>query len=147
MIFTNSRRSRMYNLLVVDDEEIAIRGIVQGIDWSTLPFAKIYTAFDADEAKEIHRAHSIHVMISDIDMPNEDAIGLLTRGNEPSPHTETISLTGHADFRFAQQALQLPSFEYLWKPIDHDILKACVERAVENIQQRAQDERFRKTYE
>lgn len=137
----------MYNLLVVDDEEIAIRGIVQGIDWSTLPFSKIYTAYDADEAREIHRTHTIHVMISDIDMPNENGIELLTWVNEHSPQTETIFLTGHADFRFAQQALQLASFDYLLKPIDHDILKACVERAVENIRQREQEESFRKTYE
>ena len=26
-----------YNLLVVDDEEIAVRGIEHGIDWSRLP--------------------------------------------------------------------------------------------------------------
>jgi len=137
----------MYNLLVVDDEEIAIRGIVQGIDWSTLPFANIYTAYDAAEAREFYRTHTIHVMISDIDMPSENGIELLDWVNEHSPQTETIFLTGHADFRFAQQAIQLASFDYLLKPIDHDILKSCVERALENIQQREQEEGFRKTYE
>lgn len=137
----------MYNLLVVDDEEIAVRGIVEGIDWSSLPIKDIFTAFDATEAREVMRSHPIHVIVSDIDMPNESGIDLLTWVNEHSPATETIFLTGHADFRFAQAAVQLSSFDYLLKPIDHEELKACVARALEAIQAREQDEQFRKTYE
>src|SRR5690606_8075796 len=105
----NRRKNFMYNLLVVDDEEIAIRGIVQGIDWSSLPIDKVYTAYDAVEARQLYRDHTIHVMISDIDMPNETGIDLLGWVNEHSPNTETIFLTGHADFRYAQQAIQLAS--------------------------------------
>lgn len=137
----------MYNLLVVDDEEIAIRGIVQGIDWSSLPIDKVYTAYDAVEARQLYRDHTIHVMISDIDMPNETGIDLLGWVNEHSPNTETIFLTGHADFRYAQQAIQLASFDYLLKPIDHAMLKDCVEKALHNIREREQEESFRKTYE
>lgn len=83
----------MYNLLVVDDEEIAIRGIVNGIDWSTLPIASIYTAIDAEEAQALLTAHTIHIMISDIDMPNQSGIELLEWANEHSPSSVTIFLT------------------------------------------------------
>jgi len=137
----------MYNLLVVDDEEIAVRGIVQGIDWVSAEIANVFTAYDAAEAREIIRQHPIHIMISDIEMPNETGIGLLEWVNEHSPQTETIFLTGHADFRYAQQAIQLSSFDYLLKPIDHEQLKACVVKALGKIRQREQEEAFRKTYE
>jgi two-component system response regulator YesN len=137
----------MYNLLVVDDEEIAIRGILHGIDWSGLPFADIFSACDAEEARQIFRNHPIHIMISDIDMPSENGIELLAWVNEHSPQTETIFLTGHADFKYAQQAIHLDSFEYLLKPIDHDLLKNCVERALGNVQEREREEAFSKTYE
>ncbi|WP_274649155.1 response regulator transcription factor [Paenibacillus humicola] len=136
----------MYNLLVVDDEEIAIRGIVQGIDWSALPISDIYTAYDAEEARRIFSEHPVHVLISDIDMPRENGIQLLTWVKEASPATKTIFLTGHADFNFAQQAIQLDSFDYLLKPIDHDELKLCVEKALESVREREREESFRKTY-
>jgi two-component system response regulator YesN len=133
--------------LVVDDEEIAVRGIVEGIDWSSVEISGVFTAYDAAEAREVFRRHAIHVMISDIEMPTETGIDLLEWVNEHSPGTETIFLTGHADFRYAQQAIQLSSFDYLLKPIDHGQLKACVERAVGKIRQREQEAEFRKTYE
>jgi two-component system, response regulator YesN len=136
----------MYNLLIVDDEEIAIRGIAQGIDWSSLPIENVYKAYDAEEAKQLFRNYSIHVMISDIDMPAVNGIDLLAWVNERSPQTETIFLTGHADFKYAQQAIHLDSFDYLLKPIDHDQLKECVKKALDHIREQEIENGFRKMY-
>ncbi|WP_054028236.1 helix-turn-helix domain-containing protein [Bacillus sp. FJAT-28004] len=136
----------MYNLLVVDDEEIAIRGIVDGIDWSTLPIANIYTAIDAEEAQAMLTAHTIHIILSDIDMPNQSGIDLLEWVNEHSPSSVTIFLTGHADFKYAQQAVQLDCFDYLLKPIDHNALKACVNEALEKARDMEQLAKIRGTY-
>ena len=88
--------------------------------------ADIFTAYDAEEARQVFKDNKVHVLISDIDMPKENGIQLLAWVNEHSPETETIILTGHADFSFAQQAVQLDSFDYLLKPIDHDVLKGSV---------------------
>ncbi|MBB6694913.1 helix-turn-helix domain-containing protein [Cohnella xylanilytica] len=137
----------MYNLLVVDDEAVAVRGIVEGIDWSVLPIAEIYSACDAEEAREIMGSRTVHVMISDIDMPSENGLHLLKWTKEHSPGTETILLTGHADFAFAQQAVQLNGFDYLLKPIDHDLLRDCVGKALGVVREREQDLAFRRTYE
>ncbi|WP_419871776.1 helix-turn-helix domain-containing protein [Candidatus Pristimantibacillus sp. PTI5] len=136
----------MYNLLVVDDEEIAIRGIVEGIDWSTLPIANIYTAYDAEEAQAILSEHTIHIMLSDIDMPNLSGIDLLEWVNEHSPSSVTIFLTGHADFKYAQQAVQLDCFDYLLKPIDHNALKACIHEALAKVRDLEQLAKIRGTY-
>lgn len=134
----------MYNVLVVDDEIVAIRGIVKGIDWSSLPIANMFTALDAEEARDILTSNRIHVVVSDIDMPKENGIKLLNWVNEHSPRTVTIFLTGHADFVYAQQAVQLNCFEYLLKPIDHNLLKASVVRALELIGTREREEMFQK---
>ncbi|MGO4540886.1 response regulator [Paenibacillus sp. 2TAB19] len=128
----------MYNLLIVDDEDIAIRGIVQGIDWSDLPIAKIETAYDAEEAKELLNEQRIDILLSDIDMPNENGIELLRWVNEHCPDTVTLFLTGHADFKYAQQAVQLDCFDYLLKPIDHNQLKKCVAAAIEKVREQQQ---------
>ncbi|MCA0757791.1 helix-turn-helix domain-containing protein [Paenibacillus sp. N4] len=137
----------MYSLLVVDDEDIAVRGIVQGIDWSELPISSIHTAYDAEEAQGILKEHTVHIVLSDIDMPNQSGIELLEWVNEHSPHSVTIFLTGHADFKYAQQAVQLDCFEYLLKPIDHNALKECVIKALEKVREAEQLQEVRSTYE
>ncbi|WP_337102720.1 helix-turn-helix domain-containing protein [Paenibacillus sp. YIM B09110] len=136
----------MYNLLIVDDEEIAIRGIEKGIDWSELPIANIYTAYDGEEARAILTEHTIHIVISDIDMPNQSGIELLEWVNEHSPASITIFLTGHADFKYAQQAVQLDCFEYLLKPIDHGVLKTCVNGAIDKVKELEQLTKIKSTY-
>jgi two-component system response regulator YesN len=137
----------MYNLLIVDDEEIAIKGIVHGIDWSSLPIEHIFEAIDAEEAKEIFRLNPIHVLLSDIDMPNDNGIALLQWVREASPQTETVFLSGHADFKYAQHALKLDSFDYLLKPVDHQVLKSTLIRALEKIQHNEEQAEFNKTYQ
>lgn len=136
----------MYKMLVVDDEEIAVRGIVDGIDWSDLAIERIFIAYDAIEAKQIFEKESIDLMISDIEMPGENGIELLNWVNEHYPDTETIFLTGHADFRFAQQAVHLSSFDYLLKPIDHDVLKRCVKKALHMLDERRREDAFHQLY-
>lgn len=137
----------MYNLLVVDDEEIAVRGIVDGVDWSDLPIGEIMSASDAEEAKRYFQQHKIHLLLSDIDMPNQNGIELLEWVRAHSPETETIFLSGHADFSYARQALQLDSFDYLLKPIDHRHIKATLGKAIEKIKQEELQKQFHQAYE
>lgn len=135
----------MYNLLVVDDEELAVKGIVHGIDWSDLPIGRIFEAYDAEDAKRLMQENRIHLLLSDIDMPNETGIELLSWVNETQEGTETIFLTGHADFNYAQQALQLDCFDYLLKPIDHEQLKQTVRNAINKIRNSEQERQFQNT--
>jgi two-component system response regulator YesN len=137
----------LYNLLIVDDEEIAIKGIVHGIDWSDLPIQNVFEAIDAEEAKEIFKNNPIHLLLSDIDMPNDNGITLLQWVREASPQTETVFLTGHADFNYAQHALKLDCFDYLLKPVDHQVLKTTLNLAIEKIQHNEEQAEFNKTYQ
>jgi len=136
-----------YNLLIVDDEEIAIRGIMKGIQWDELQFGEIYTAMDAEEAKEILRSKQVHVVLSDIDMPNENGLELLEWINEHVPNCVTLFLTGHADFKYAQQAVQLASFNYLLKPIDHNLLQQALLDAYMKAEELVSLESIRATYD
>ncbi|MDQ6423391.1 helix-turn-helix domain-containing protein [Paenibacillus sp. LHD-117] len=136
----------MFNLLVVDDEDIAIRGIQQGIDWSDTEIGELFTAYDAEEAKELLLQHRIDILLSDIDMPNENGIELLRWVNENRPDAVTLFLTGHADFVYAQQALHLDCFDYLLKPIDHAQLKSCIAEAVQKVKEQRQFHEIKDTF-
>lgn len=136
-----------YNLLIVDDEEIAIRGIMKGIHWDQLQYGEIYTAMDAEEARDIMQSKQVHVVLSDIDMPNENGLELLEWINDNVPNCVTIFLTGHADFKYAQQAVQLASFNYLLKPIDHALLQQALQDAYQKADELASLDSILETYD
>ncbi len=137
----------MYNLLIVDDEEIAVRGIVDGIDWNDTPVSRIWTAYDAEEAKEIFAGQEVHILLSDIEMPNENGVELLKWVREHYPATITLFLSGHADFKFAQQAVALGCLDYLLKPIDHDKLKRCVLEAAAKVREQEEMAEIKETHQ
>lgn len=125
----------MYNLLVVDDELYAVKGITQGIDWSQLNISHIYEAFHGEEAKQLFAQAPIDLVICDIEMPSGNGLELLEWIKVHYPQTETIFVTGHADFAYARTALHLGSFDYLLKPINNEELIKVVGRALQKLEQ------------
>lgn len=123
----------MYNLLVVDDELYAVKGITQGIDWSEMDISEVFEAFDADEAKRRFAVSPVDIVICDIEMPGSNGLELLEWIRDNYPTTETIFVTGHADFSYARSAIHFGSFGYLLKPVEYDELKSVVGRALQKL--------------
>ncbi|WNS41829.1 response regulator [Paenibacillus sp. MMS20-IR301] len=123
----------MTQLLIVDDEPLAIRSVVNSVNWESIGITRVFTANNASQAREIYAQYSIDVMLCDIEMPRESGIELLAWVREHSPVTESIFLTCHADFNFAKKAIQLGSLDYLLKPIPPDELESAIRKAVQQI--------------
>lgn len=138
-----------YRALVVDDEQYAVDGIVLGIDWAGLQVEDVRTALDAEAAMEIlsDGSRPIDLLICDIEMPKLSGLDLLEWINARRLTTETIFLTGHADFSYAKTALKLGSFDYLLKPVDYDELSAAIEKALTTIAQRREDEQYNRVHQ
>ncbi|MFC4305179.1 response regulator [Cohnella boryungensis] len=137
----------MLTMLVVDDEIYALKGITQGIDWSDLPIETILEAENVDQASRLLTKHRVDIVISDIEMPRANGIDLLKQIREISPDTLTIFLTGHARFEYAQEAVHYGCFDYVLKPIDHDVLKEIVRRAAEEVERRNEQHQFERSLE
>jgi two-component system nitrogen regulation response regulator GlnG len=69
-------------------------------------------------------------ILTDIRMPGEDGIALLTRLRETHPDLPVIVMTAHSDLDSALAAYQGGAFEYLPKPFDVDEAVALVRRAL-----------------
>jgi two-component system response regulator YesN len=132
----------LYQLLVVDDELYALRGIVETIDWLSLGINKLYAASDAEEAKQFLINHPIDVMICDIEMPGESGLDLLKWLQSRNSQTESIVLTGHKRFAYVRTALQLGCFDYLLKPVEHEKLKETVSRVLVKTDERRNQQSF-----
>ncbi|MBD0383596.1 response regulator [Paenibacillus sp. WST5] len=117
----------------MDDELYAVKGITQGIDWSQENISEVFEAFNAEEAKERFSLSKVDIVICDIEMPASNGLELLEWIKVNYPQTETIFVTGHADFSYARTALHLGSFDYLLKPVDFEELKAVVSRVLQKL--------------
>lgn len=123
----------MLQLLIVDDEKHAVEGIRSGVDWNRLGITAVFSAMTVKQAKELFDQEKIDIMLCDIEMPQATGLELAEWVRERYPHTATIFLTCHADFRYAKQALQLGSFDYVLKPVPFAELEQIIHKAIEKI--------------
>lgn len=119
-----------YQLLVVDDEQYALQGIMETIDWDSLGIRSVYGAECVADAKDIVLNHMPEIIICDIEMTEESGIDFLRWLHYGEFPTRLIFLTAHADFRYAQGAVQFNAFDYFLKPVDHSVLKEGVRKAL-----------------
>lgn len=137
----------MYDLLIVDDESIAVRAIERGIDWSDLDIGRIYTAGDFEDAVEVLSSHPIQILITDIEMPGQNGIRLLEYVHRYFPRIRAVVTTGHSQFEYIQKALQYRTLDYLLKPLDFKQLKSIVARAIEELNHEREMESLHRFYE
>lgn len=118
-----------YRLLLVDDEVHAIEGVKADLDLDKLEIAQLFTANSMKIAKSIIEVEKIDIMVCDIEMPQGSGLELLSWVKEHRPDIITIFLTSHADFKYAKEAIQLGSLDYLLKPVLADELEQVIRRA------------------
>lgn len=110
------------NVLIVDDDRFVVAALKTGINWNKIGFNEVYTASNITDAKSLLETYPVHLLLSDIDMPNGSGLDLLSWLREKHNNIPTIFLTNYADFNYAQKAVELNSFHYYLKPIEYDKL-------------------------
>ena len=117
------------NVLIVDDQKAIVESLRDGIRWKDLGVDKVYTACSAREAKLVLVNFPVDVMLSDIEMPEEDGLELCQWAKESLPSLECIFLTSHADFSYAREAIRLGSFDYILQPVRYEEVEAVLRKA------------------
>ena len=135
-----------YQMLLVDDELVAIEGVKADLDLGKLNVTHLFTALNIRHAKEIFESNPIDILLCDIEMRQGNGLELLTWVREHHPHTVTIFLTSHADFKYAKEALRLGSLDYLLKPVLASELEAAIRKAQDVIEQYDEGNRNRQSH-
>ena len=103
----------IYQVLIVDDEEIVCRGMAQFVKWKEHGFEVAAIATSVDEALLILRKMHIDVVFTDIRMPEKSGIDLLREIREQKFDTQCVILSGYSDFDYAKEAMRYGAVEYL----------------------------------
>jgi two-component system response regulator YesN len=121
--------------VLIDDEEWIREGLTEHINWEQLGIELIKSFGNGADAFQFIEQEEVHIILSDIRMPNMTGIELLASLREMEQKqariisAKVIFLTGHDDFKFAQTALKLGALDYILKPaevgdIEHALIRA-----------------------
>lgn len=121
------------NLLIVDDQPSIVASLLTGISWRDYGFDNVFSATSVLSAKEILLKEKVEILLTDIEMPVENGISLLSWVRERDLHLECIFLTSHPDFFFAKQAISLSAADYVLQPARNEDIIRAVEKARDKI--------------
>jgi CheY-like chemotaxis protein len=113
-------------ILIVDDRPenlIALEGLLESRDLA------IYKAVSGNEALGMVLEHDFALVLLDVQMPELDGFQTaeLMRGSEQTRHTPIIFVTAiNKEQRHIFKGYEAGAVDYLFKPIDTDILKSKV---------------------
>jgi len=124
---------RKFNVLMTDDEELALMGLEEGVNWERLDVDKVYKCHSKDTAIRMLLMYPIDIIITDIEMPGGSGLELIKWVKENKPEIRSVFYTGHAEFSYAQEALRLGVEDYLLKPIPYDDLEIILEKVQKKI--------------
>jgi DNA-binding NtrC family response regulator len=114
--------------LVVDDERHQrdiLRMILEGEGY------EVTVAGNARQALDEARGGPFDVVLTDLKMPDQSGIELLTEIQKSQPGVCVVLMTAHGSIDSAVEAMRRGAFDYLTKPLERDELLLVLKRALE----------------
>ncbi|TCN01089.1 two-component system response regulator YesN [Paenibacillus sp. BK033] len=114
-------------MLLVDDEAIDLEWLQVRVENGGFQGLRVVgTAKSGFAALSIMEKEKIDIILTDIRMPIMSGIEFARRAKELQPDVRIVFISGHEDFHYAKEAIQLKAYDYLLKPVDDEDLKATV---------------------
>ena len=116
-------------ILLVEDDE----GLRRQMQWALDPY-KVTAAGDATEALR-QFAGEVPIVILDLGLPPDrdgasEGLKVLDAILNQAPQTKVIILSGNADRGVALSAVERGAFDFISKPVEIDVLKLIIDRAI-----------------
>ena len=113
--------------LVVDDQQTMRMLVRSGLQ--QLGFRELHDAIDGENALQVAAQIPPDLVISDLNMPKLDGLGLLRaiRAYPPTSKAAFIMLTGQGDKEIVQKAIQFGVNNFLVKPFNIATLRGKIE--------------------
>jgi DNA-binding response OmpR family regulator len=118
------------NILYIEDEEIIKENIKKTL---TLFCENIFDASNIEDAKIILQKYRIDIVITDINLPNENGIEFIKEFRKIDKKIPIIILSAYTDKNYLLEAIKLKLTDYLTKPIDFKSLQSALYKCVDEI--------------
>ena len=120
------------SILIVDDEHRSREGMKRILDTWADGTIEIISAEDGTSALQLLAEREIHLVITDIRMPEMNGLLMVRELKGKLQHQPVVMIcSGYSEFDYAQEAITLGVVNYLLKPIKKQKLIEAVEQALE----------------
>ena len=137
----------MLRLILVDDEQIVLRGIQHVLSKCSHICEIVGTANSGKNGLQMIDQLRPDVVITDVKMPDIDGIELIKRSMQKHPNLYIIILSGYAEFQFARDALRYGAYDYLLKPCKHKYISNLLEKILGEMEKNSKDRQIQKELE
>lgn len=136
----------MLKIFLVEDEFVVREGIKKNIDWSAQGYEFCGEASDGELAYPMIQKLKPDIVITDIKMPFMDGLTLSKLIKKEMPWIEIIILTGHQEFEYAKEGINIGVARYLSKPISSEDLVREVSALALKIDEKNKEREIRQMY-
>jgi two-component system chemotaxis response regulator CheY len=112
-------------ILVVDDSAMMRKIVLRTLKMAEVEFDQVLEAGDGLEAVALLRAHSVNLIMCDINMPNMSGLELLTRIKQENlaPGVPVVMVTTEGSEPQVREAILAGAKGYIRKPFTLDHIK------------------------
>lgn len=118
------------NVMVVDDEVHVVNSIAEFLEDHGFT---VYKAFNGEDAIKIWEDIKTPVVLTDIDMPIRNGLEVL-KCIKKDRYTQVVMFSGAGSMEDIVETLRYGACDYLFKPVNFDILLHTVNKCIERYQ-------------
>jgi two-component system C4-dicarboxylate transport response regulator DctD len=133
---------RSIHVLIVDDEAFVRESLAEVLTHEGL---RVSAVAGVAEALAIASAEPVHVIVTDLSMPQGGGLALLREVRSSEAEVPVIVISGVGTVADAVAAMKAGAFDFLQKPVDPEELLIVIRRAAEHFGLRAEVARLRST--
>jgi len=121
----------MKKILLVDDEEIIVKSLKEGLKKYEKDLFETDIAFNAKDALKLIKKNTYHLVVSDIRLPDKSGVELFLELKKIQPACKFIAITAFSNPEVKEKVEELGALKYLEKPFDFKEFEELVLKAVE----------------
>lgn len=119
------------HILIIEDETAHAEALCEALEREGY---RIRTAASGEEGLQMFRSGNYHVVVTDLKLGGPiDGLGVLREVVDSRCECEVVMITAHSSIDTCKEALREGAYDYIEKPIDLDLLRAVVNRAVQKV--------------
>lgn len=123
----------MYKVLIVDDEELDLKGMQTFIPWESIGLEIVGAVHSGFDAYEILVREPVDILVTDVHMPSMSGLELAEKALGLHERIRVIFVSGYQDFHYVKQALSLRAWDYVLKPMDDAELEQALRKLADQL--------------
>lgn len=130
-----------YKLMLVDDEQWALVGLEEILDWEAEGFTIVARCSCGKEALQKAKQFRPDAIITDIRMPDMTGLQLIEELRVSMPDIPCMVVSAYSDFDMAREAIRLDAVYYALKPFSKEEMGEAVSMMREKLRRNGKSEK------